>query len=337
MGHKVHPTGFRLGVIKDWQSKWYSDTQYSEFVLEDVKLRNTIRSKYPEAAISLIEIDRQAKDVTITLYTARPGIVIGRGGQRVDEMRAYLEGLIGKKIRLNIQEVRQPEMDAYLVARSVADQIERRIAYRRAVKQSIFRTIQAGAKGIKISCAGRLGNSEIARRQTSHEGQVPLHTLRADIDYGFTEACTNMGRIGVKVWIYKGQILPEPKPEEIVETPVEAVAEEPEAIAAAVEEEKPPEAVAEEAEPEKKPVKAKAKKATKATATKKTETKAVKTTAKAKEKPAKEAAAAKAEEKPAAKKPRKTTKTKKAEDKKEVTAEAEPPAETKEEDKDAAA
>ena len=357
MGHKVHPTGFRLGIIKDWQSKWYSDTQYSEFVLEDVKLRNTIRSKYPEAAISLIEIDRQAKDVTITLYTARPGIVIGRGGQRVDEMRAYLEGLIGKKIRLNIQEVRQPEMDAYLVARSVADQIERRIAYRRAVKQSIFRTIQAGAKGIKISCAGRLGNSEIARRQTSHEGQVPLHTLRADIDYGFTEACTNMGRIGVKVWIYKGQILPEPKPEEIVETPVEAVAEEPEAIAAAVEEEKPPEAVAEEpevvaaaveeekppeavaeeAEPEKKPVKAKAKKATKATATKKTETKAVKTTAKAKEKPAKEAAAAKAEEKPAAKKPRKTTKTKKAEDKKEVTAEAEPPAETKEEDKDAAA
>ena len=377
MGHKVHPTGFRLGIIKDWQSKWYSETQYSEFVLEDVKLRNTIRSKYPEAAISLIEIDRQAKDVTITLHTARPGIVIGRGGQRVDEMRAYLEGLVGKKIRLNIQEVRQPEMDAYLVARSVADQIERRIAYRRAVKQSIFRTIQAGAKGIKISCAGRLGNSEIARRQTSHEGQVPLHTLRADIDYGFTEACTNMGRIGVKVWIYKGQILPEPKPEEIVETPVEAVteepeavtaaveeekpaeavaeepeavaaaveeeklpeaaAEEPEAVAAAVEEEKPPEAVAEEAEPEKKPVKAKAKKATKATATKKTETKAVKTTAKAKEKPAEKAAAAKAEEKPAAKKPGKTTKTKKAEDKKEVTAEAEPPAETKEEDKDAAA
>jgi len=377
LGHKVHPTGFRLGVIKDWQSKWYTDTQYSEFVLEDVKLRETIKKKYPEAAISLIEIDRQAKDVTITLYTARPGIVIGRGGQRVDEMRAYLEGLIGKKIRLNIQEIRQPEMDAYLVARSVADQIERRIAYRRAVKQSIFRTIQAGAKGIKISCAGRLGNSEIARRQTSHEGQVPLHTLRADIDYGFTEACTNMGRIGVKVWIYKGQILPEPKPEEIVETPVEAVTEEPEAVTAAVEEEKPseavteepeavtvaaeeekpseavaeepeavaaaveeeklPEAVAEEAEPEKKPVKAKAKKATKATATKKTETKAVKTTAKVKEKPAEEAAAVKAEEKPAAKKPRKTTKTKKAEDKKEVTAEAEPPAETKEEDKDAAA
>ena len=205
MGHKVHPTGFRLGVIKDWQSKWYSDTNYDEFVLEDVKLRETIRKKYPEAAISLIEIDRQAKDVTITLYTARPGIVIGRGGQRVDEMRAYLEGLVGKKIRLNIQEVRQPELDAYLVARSVAEQIERRIAYRRAMKQAIFRTIQAGAKGIKVSCAGRLGNAEIARRQTSHEGQVPLHTLRADIDYGFTEAHTTYGLIGVKVWVYKGE------------------------------------------------------------------------------------------------------------------------------------
>ncbi len=358
MGHKVHPTGFRLGVIKDWQSKWYSDTQYSEFILEDVKLRETIRKKYPEAAISLIEIDRQAKDVTITLHTARPGIVIGRGGQRVDEMRAYLEGLIGKKIRLNIQEVRQPEMDAYLVARSVAEQIERRIAYRRAMKQAIFRTIQAGAKGIKVSCAGRLGNAEIARRQTSHEGQVPLHTLRADIDYGFTEACTTLGRIGVKVWIYKGQILPEPKPEEIEETPAEAVVEEAEAVAPAVEEEKPAEAVteepeavaeavaeeekpaeavAEEAEPEKKPARTKAKKATKATATKKTETKAVKTTAKAKEKPAEEPSAAEAEEKPAAKKARKTTKTKKASDKKEVTAEAEPPAESKEEDKDAAA
>jgi small subunit ribosomal protein S3 len=251
LGHKVHPTGFRLGVIKDWQSKWYTDTSYDEFVLEDVKLRNTIRSKYPEAAISLIEIDRQAKDVTITLHTARPGIVIGRGGQRVDEMRHYLEGLIGKKIRLNILEVRQPEMDAYLVARSVAEQIERRIAYRRAMKQAIFRTVQAGARGIKISCAGRLGNAEIARRQTSHEGQVPLHTLRADIDYGFTEAHTTLGRIGVKVWIYKGQILPEPKISEVEE---EAPAEEtpeaaaPEPTGEAVEE-KAAEAVEEASEP----------------------------------------------------------------------------------------
>ncbi len=256
MGHKVHPIGFRLGVIKDWQSKWYSDTHYAEFVQEDKKLREEIKSKYPEAAISLIEIDRQAKDVTISLYTARPGIVIGRGGQRVDEMRQHLEKLVGKRIRLNIQEIRQPELDAYLVARSVAEQIERRVAYRRAMKQAIFRTIQSGAKGIKVSCAGRLGNAEIARRQTSHQGQVPLHTLRADIDYGFTEARTTLGRIGVKVWIYKGQILPELKVVEVEEEPAEAVAE---AAPAEKPEEKPAEAVAEEApaeKPEEKPAEA---------------------------------------------------------------------------------
>ncbi len=225
MGHKVHPMGFRLGVIKEWQSKWYSDTHYAEFVQEDNKLREEIKTKYPEAAISLIEIDRQVKDVTITLHTARPGIVIGRGGQRVEEMRQHLESLIGKKIRLNIQEIRQPELDAYLVAKSVAEQIVRRVAYRRAMKQSIFRTIQAGAKGIKISCAGRLANAEIARRQTSHQGQVPLHTLRADIDYGFTEAHTTLGRIGVKVWIYKGQILPEIIVTEVEPKPTETAAE----------------------------------------------------------------------------------------------------------------
>jgi small subunit ribosomal protein S3 len=224
LGHKVHPTGFRLGFIKDWQSKWYSDTHYAEFVQEDNKLRVEIKAKYSEASISLIEIDRQAKDVTITLHTARPGIVIGRGGQRVEEMRKHLENLIGKKIRLNIQEIRQPELDAYLVARSVADQIVRRVAYRRAMKQAIFRTIQAGAKGIKVSCAGRLGNAEIARRQTSHQGQVPLHTLRADIDYGFTEAATTLGRIGVKVWIYKGQVLPELPTPEAEAKPAEAEA-----------------------------------------------------------------------------------------------------------------
>jgi small subunit ribosomal protein S3 len=238
LGHKVHPTGFRLGVIKDWQSKWYSEAHYAEFVHEDNLLRERIKSKYPEAAISLIEIDRQAKDITLNLHTARPGIVIGRGGQRVDEMRQYLEHLIGKKIRLNIQEVRQPELDAYLVARSVAEQIERRVAYRRAMKQAIFRSIQAGARGIKVSCAGRLGNAEIARRQTSHQGQVPLHTLRADIDYGFTEAHTTLGRIGVKVWIYKGQIMPEVKVEEAEEKPAA------EAAAAPAPEEKP--AVSEE-------------------------------------------------------------------------------------------
>ena len=182
-----------------------------EFLQEDLKLRKAIQSRYAEAGISLVEIERQANKVSITIHTARPGIVIGRGGQRVDEMRAYLENLIGKKVQLNIQEIQQPELDAYLVARTVAEQMERRVAYRRAMKQAMFRTMQAGAKGMRISCAGRLGGAEIARRLIMHEGQVPLHTLRADIDYGFTEARTTMGRIGVKVWIYKGDILPEPK------------------------------------------------------------------------------------------------------------------------------
>jgi small subunit ribosomal protein S3 len=265
MGHKVNPTGFRLGIIKGWQSKWYSDTHYAEFVLEDNKLRTEIQTKYPEASISLIEIDRQAKDVTITLHTARPGIVIGRGGQRVEEMRQHLEKLIGKKIRLNIQEVRQPELDAYLVARSVADQIVRRVAYRRAMKQAIFRTIQSGAKGIKVSCAGRLANAEIARRQTSHQGQVPLHTLRADIDYGFTEAHTTLGRIGVKVWIYKGQILPDIVTPETEVKPVEPT---PETAPVNIKmKEKIAEAVAAASAPEEaeaKPAKAKVKKAVKA-------------------------------------------------------------------------
>jgi small subunit ribosomal protein S3 len=214
--------GFRIGVIRDWQAKWYADKHYVGFLQEDLKLRQAIQSGYNEAGISLVELDRQANKVVITIYTARPGVVIGRGGQRVDEMRRHLEDLIGKKIQLNIQEIRQPELDAYLVARSVAEQIERRVAYRRVMKQAIFRTIQAGAKGMRISCAGRLAGAEIARREMTHEGQVPLHTLRADIDYGFTEARTSLGRIGVKVWIYKGDILPEPKAMEVKETPIEA-------------------------------------------------------------------------------------------------------------------
>jgi small subunit ribosomal protein S3 len=209
-------------VVQNWQAKWYADTHYAESLFEDLKLRQAIQSKYADASISLVEIDRQAKEVTVTIYTARPGIVIGRGGQRVDELSTYLEELIGKKVRLNIQEIRQPELDANLVAKTIAEQIQRRIAYRRAMKQAIFRTMQAGAKGIRISCSGRLGDAEIARRQTMHEGQVPLHTLRADIDYGFTEARTTLGRIGVKVWIFKGEILPEPKEMAIEGAPAEA-------------------------------------------------------------------------------------------------------------------
>lgn len=214
MGRKVHPVGFRTGVIKDWQARWYAEGQYADFLLEDLKLRQVIRTKYVDAAISGVEIERQANEVSVTVHTARPGVVIGRGGQRVDEMRSDLEKLVNKKVRLNVQEIRQPELDSYLVARSIAEQLERRVAYRRAMKQSIARTIQAGARGIRVNLAGRLGGAEIARRQMMHQGQVPLQTLRADIDYGFTEAHTTMGRLGIKVWIYKGDILPEPKAEE---------------------------------------------------------------------------------------------------------------------------
>jgi small subunit ribosomal protein S3 len=214
MGHKVNPTGFRIGVIKSWQGKWYADRHYANYLEEDIKIRRAIEDKYPEAAISSIEIERQANQVIATINTARPGIVIGRGGQRVDEARIYLEKTIGKKIQLNIKEVQQPELDARLVARSIAEQLERRIAYRRAMKQAMARTLQAGGKGIKVAVAGRLGGAEIARRLNMHEGRVPLHTLRADIDYGFIEAKTVMGRIGVKAWIYKGEVLPELKTEE---------------------------------------------------------------------------------------------------------------------------
>jgi len=226
LGHKVHPLGFRLGVIRDWQAKWYADKHFADNLQEDVKLRQAIQAKYSEAGISLVEIERQANEVSITIHTAWPGVVIGRGGQRVEEIRQHLESLIEKKVRLTIREIQQPELDAYLVARTIAEQIGRRVAFRRAMKQAIFRTIQAGAKGVRISCAGRLGGAEIARRQTMHQGQVPLHTLRADIDYGFTEAHTTLGRIGIKVWIYKGDVHPEPKVAEITEMAAEPVVSE---------------------------------------------------------------------------------------------------------------
>ena len=223
MGHKVHPFGFRIGIIRDWQARWYADKHFIDNLQEDIQLRRAVQTKYAEAGISLVEIERQATEVSITIHTAWPGVVIGRGGQRVEEMRVHLESLIGKKVRLTIREIQQPELDAYLVARAIAEQIERRVAFRRAMKQAIFRTIQAGAKGVRISCAGRLGGAEIARRQTMHQGRVPLHTLRADIDYGFIEARTTLGRIGVKVWVYKGDIHPEPKVAEITEMAAEPV------------------------------------------------------------------------------------------------------------------
>jgi len=224
LGRKVHPFGFRLGVVRNWQAKWYAEKVYIDFLQEDLRIRRAIADGYAEAGISQVEIERQANKVAITIHTARPGVVIGRGGQRVDEMRANLEALIGKRIQLSILEVQQPELDAFLVARAVADQIEHRVAFRRAMKQAMFRTMQAGAKGMRISCSGRLGGAEIARREVMHQGQVPLHTLRADIDYGLTEARTTLGRIGVKVWVYRGDILPETTKPEAEEAPEAAEA-----------------------------------------------------------------------------------------------------------------
>jgi small subunit ribosomal protein S3 len=267
LGRKVHPAGFRVGIVRDWQAKWYADKNYVRFLQEDLKLRQAISFRYADAGISLVEIDRQGDKILVNIHTARPGVVIGRGGQRVDEMRQYLENLVGNRIQLNILEIRQPELDAYLVAATVAEQIQRRIAYRRAMKQAIARTIEAGAKGMRISCSGRLAGTEIARREMLHQGQVPLHKLRADIDYGFTEAHTTLGRIGVKVWIYKGDILPEAMAEEAEEIPEAEILEE---AAPVVEEVKRPvrrkraeakEAAPEEAVPvveeEKKPVRRK--------------------------------------------------------------------------------
>ncbi len=215
MGHKVHPYGFRIGVIRGWHAKWYAEKHYIEFLHEDLKLRRAVEKKCPDGGVARVEIDHQGNELLLTLYSARPGIVIGRGGQRAEELRSHLEGICGKRVRLSIKEVEQPELEARLVARNVADQLERRMAFRRAVKQAAFRTMQAGAKGVKISCSGRLGGVEIARRETVLQGQLPLHTLCADIDYGFVEARTALGNIGVKVWIYKGRVIPEVRRESV--------------------------------------------------------------------------------------------------------------------------
>ncbi|HEY8490392.1 MAG TPA: 30S ribosomal protein S3 [Dehalococcoidia bacterium] len=209
MGQKVHPIGFRLGVIYDWQGKWYADKNYTTLLHEDLAIRRRIKERMGEAGISKVEIERNANQVSVTIHTAKPGIVIGRGGAKVDELRADLERLTKRRVRVNIQEIRVPELDAYLVARSIADQLERRVAFRRAIKQAASRTMQRGAKGIKVIVAGRLGGAEMSRREMEMVGRVPLHTLRADIDYGLAEAHTTFGRIGVKVWIYKGDVLPE--------------------------------------------------------------------------------------------------------------------------------
>ena len=209
MGQKTHPIGFRLGVTKDWVSRWYAEGKYGELILEDLRLRRLIGGRLGDAGIARVEIERSSNQLTITIHTAKPGIVIGKGGQRVDEMRGQLEALTGKKVRLNIQEIRQPELEATLVAKGIAEQIERRVSYKRAIKQAITRTMQRGAKGAKAHVSGRLGGAEMSRTELERAGRVPLHTLRADIDYGFAEARTTLGLIGIKVWIYKGDVLPQ--------------------------------------------------------------------------------------------------------------------------------
>jgi small subunit ribosomal protein S3 len=215
MGHKTHPYGFRLGVIKDWKTHWYANNSsaYRNLVQEDLRLRNSIYQEYQnfsDAGISRVEIDRGAQDSVINIHSARPGILIGRDGERVKQLRAKLEGITRRRIQLNIMEIEHPELDPYLVGRNIADQIQRRVAYRRAMRQAAQRAMQAGAQGIKIIVKGRIAGAEIARTEKLMMGQVPLHTLRADIDYALAEAHTAMGRIGVKVWIYKGEILPPP-------------------------------------------------------------------------------------------------------------------------------
>jgi small subunit ribosomal protein S3 len=207
MGHKVHPIGFRLGVNKTWQSKWYADRQYTDLLHEDMRIRELITTRFPDAGIPRVEIDRQANQVGVTIHTAKPGIVIGRSGQKVDELRDNLEKLTGKRVRVNIAEIRQPELDAYLVARSIADQIERRVSHKRAIKQAVTRSMQRGAQGIRIIMSGRLGGAEMSRSEREHAGQVPLQTLRADIDFGIAEAHTTFGVIGIKVWIYRGDVI----------------------------------------------------------------------------------------------------------------------------------
>jgi len=209
LGQKVHPYGFRVGYNKNWLSRWYSKTSYPEFIIEDRKLRNYLKSKLYHAGISRIELERAADKVRIIIYTSRPGIVIGRKGAEIENLRSDLKKKFQNEFSIEVNEVRRPETDAQLVAENIALQLERRVAFRRAMKRSVSLAQKFGAQGIKISCAGRLGGAEIARTEWLREGRVPLHTLRADIDYGFAQARTTYGIIGVKVWIYKGDILNE--------------------------------------------------------------------------------------------------------------------------------
>ena len=212
MGQKMDPNGLRVGVIKDWNSKWYADKKnFSEYLVEDHKIREYVKKKLYVAGISKIEIERTAKFVKVNVYTAKPGLVIGKGGNLAEELKAELEKMIGKTVNLNIVEVKNIDVDAQLVAENIAGQLERRISFRRAMKQCMQKTMRAGAQGIKTACSGRLGGADMARTEFYKDGTIPLQTLRADIDYGFAEADTTYGKVGVKVWIYKGEVLPTKK------------------------------------------------------------------------------------------------------------------------------
>jgi len=225
MGHKVHPNGFRLGVYRNWEAKWFApDKEFKPLLLEDVRLRRMLMTRLKNAGVARIETERSSSALTITLHTAKPGIVIGKGGTSVDQLRDELEKITGKRVRVTIQEIKKPELSAQLVAENVAAQLEKRIAFRRAIKQSLMKTMRAGAQGVKIRVKGRLGGSEMARVEWNREGRVPLHTLKADIDFGQTEARTTFGRIGVSAWVYTGNFPTEapPKPQAAVEEPVDS-------------------------------------------------------------------------------------------------------------------
>ena len=208
MGQKVSPVGLRIGIIRDWESKWYADKDFAALLHEDLRIRKYVKGRLKDAAVSSIEIERAANRVNVTINTAKPGMVIGKGGQEVEVLRKTLSEMTGKRVHININEVKKPDLNATLVAENIARQLENRISFRRAQKQTITRTMRAGAKGIKTLVSGRLGGADIARSEGYSEGTVPLHTLRADIDYGTAEAHTTYGRIGVKVWIYRGEVLP---------------------------------------------------------------------------------------------------------------------------------
>ena len=208
MGQKVNPHGLRVGVIKDWDSKWYADAQFSDYLVEDYNIRKFLKKKLYSAGVSKIEIERAADRVKVVLYTAKPGVVIGRGGAEIEITKKELSKLTGKKVLVDIKEIKKPDKDAQLVAENIALQLENRVSFRRAMKSCMSRTMKAGALGIKSACSGRLGGADMARTEFYSEGTIPLQTLRADIDYGFAEADTTYGKVGVKVWIYKGEVLP---------------------------------------------------------------------------------------------------------------------------------